>query len=481
MNATQAMVRGWCPGALRPMESGDGLIVRLKITGGIVSTRLASDIALWSARWGNGQIDLTARANLQLRGMRLETLPDLQDAIAACGLLDSSPEAEAVRNVIASPLAGLDPEAIIDIRPLVRNLEHRLTGDPALHALPAKFGFAIDDGGRLGLGDAPADIGFEARRSADGPAFDIRLDGAPAYRLGPCAPADVPSAAAILCRAFIAASRSSPDIRRMRDCVRVAGVDEIADVAGLAVVPSSATRATPASAYIGRHALGANIFVGIGLPFGRIAALDLANLVAEIERLGGDELRLTPWRTILVPCGSTQNASPLEGEVGDATASTCGGFRAAARQDSGAMREDRGRGRRYPPPGNQSVADLPLKGGGETRLSPLGRGEARFILCSDDPLRRVAACVGAPVCARATTDIRADATRLANIMPRIGMLHVSGCAKGCAHPKPAAITLVGRGGRYDLIRDGAPSDRPEAAGLSIAQAERLIALGRAEP
>ena len=75
--------KGWCPGALRPMESGDGLIVRLKITGGEVSAELASALAQWAEDFGNGQIDLTSRANLQLRGVSEKTLPGLQDALDA--------------------------------------------------------------------------------------------------------------------------------------------------------------------------------------------------------------------------------------------------------------------------------------------------------------------------------------------------------------------------------------------------------------
>ena len=166
------------------MESGDGLVVRLKLTGGIVPFDLAIlDRGAVARRFGNGEIDLTARANLQLRGVTDATLPGLQDAIAEAGLLDENPDGEAIRNVIACPLAGLDPDAVIDIRPVVAALEARLAGDPRLYALPAKFCFAVDDGGRFGLGDVPADVRFEA---VAGPAFAIHLDGAPDDVLGPC-------------------------------------------------------------------------------------------------------------------------------------------------------------------------------------------------------------------------------------------------------------------------------------------------------
>ena len=72
-----ALRKGWCPGALRPMPSGDGLLVRLRLSGGALSADLARQISRLASRHGNGAIDLTQRANLQLRGVRDETLPAL--------------------------------------------------------------------------------------------------------------------------------------------------------------------------------------------------------------------------------------------------------------------------------------------------------------------------------------------------------------------------------------------------------------------
>src|SRR3954451_25275575 len=144
----QPLVKGWCPGALRPMATGDGLLVRLRITGGIVPAGLARSIAAAARDCGNGLVDLSARANLQLRGVREETLPELTRRLAALGVLDANPAAEAVRNVVASPLAGMAQDSQLDIRPLTAALERRLAGDEALHVLPGKFGFVIDDGSR---------------------------------------------------------------------------------------------------------------------------------------------------------------------------------------------------------------------------------------------------------------------------------------------------------------------------------------------
>src|SRR5437773_11850670 len=94
--------KGWCPGALRPMETGDDLLVRLRLPGGVLSTKNAHAIAACAIRYGSGLIDLSSRANLQLRGVTSETLQDLTSELQDLGILDATPESEAVRNVVAS-------------------------------------------------------------------------------------------------------------------------------------------------------------------------------------------------------------------------------------------------------------------------------------------------------------------------------------------------------------------------------------------
>jgi precorrin-3B synthase len=442
-----ACIRGWCPGALRPMQSGDGLIVRLRLTGGIVPLALAADIATWSRRWGNGQIDLSNRANLQLRGVSERHLPALDDALGDAGLLDDDPAAEAVRNVIASPLAGLDPSAVIDIRPVTAGLERRLTADPVLRALPGKFGFAIDDGGVLSLEGVSADVRFEA---CPGPIFTVRLAGS-SDAFGPCEPCDVPDVAAAIARAFL----RHLGARRMRDLAAAS----VAGDAGLALAVARPARGC--QDFLGVHALGVSAclasrhrhstrqsdpacepdcrvaiaprndsggwagaprndsaagFFGIGLPFGRIAADDLAGLAGSADAAGARELRLTPWRAMLIPLPSLAAAQTLSAVL------------------------------------------------------------SGFILDPDDRRRRVAACPGAPACAQATTATRDDAAMLAAHLPAGSgvSVHVSGCEKGCAHPHAAPITLVGRNGRYDLVRDGAASAAPALRGLTAAQAAEYL-------
>ena len=89
-----------------------------------------------------------------------------------------------------------------------------------------------------------------------------------------------------------------------------------------------------------------------------------------------------------------------------------------------------------------------------------------FITDPADPCLLVTACPGAPACSSGTVAARADAARLRPSRP----VHVSGCTKGCAHPGPAPLTLVGREGRYDVVQNGRANDIPVATGLTFEQA-----------
>src|SRR6185312_9327186 len=95
---------------------------------------------------------------------------------------------------------------------------------------------------------------------------------------------------------------------------------------------------------------------------------------------------------------------------------------------------------------------------------------AGFILDEDAPIRSVAACPGKPACLNGETSSQADAADFAPSAAGLAAggiaLHVSACAKGCAHPSPAPVTLVGHDNAYDLVLDGRASDKPALTGLT---------------
>ena len=102
---------------------------------------------------------------------------------------------------------------------------------------------------------------------------------------------------------------------------------------------------------------------------------------------------------------------------------------------------------------------------------PHGEG---LVTQADDPILRVVACSGAPACREANADTRALAASLAPQLAEDGMLHVSGCRKGCAFSGAASVTLVAGHEGFDFIRNGSTRDLPVLRGLKL---NELIAGG----
>ncbi|MGY3292788.1 hypothetical protein ACVWWP_005855 [Bradyrhizobium sp. LM3.6] len=163
-----SVVKGWCPGALRPMQSGDGLVVRVRPFGGRLDAAQISGLARLAERHGNGLIDVTSRANLQIRGVSDTSHRLLLDGLSELALLDPDSDTESRRNILVTPFwrAGDTTQS------LAAELEEALA-DSKLE-LPTKFGFAIDDGTSRVLAGDSADVRIERDRSGG---LLVRADG----------------------------------------------------------------------------------------------------------------------------------------------------------------------------------------------------------------------------------------------------------------------------------------------------------------
>ena len=418
LNPRAAYRKGWCPGALRPMETGDGLLARVRAPRGRLSLDQAGALADAALRCGNGIIGLSARANLHLRGLSERTLPDLHARLEDAGLIDADPEVERLRNIVASPLDDLDPEASFDLGESVAALETRLRDDERLRRLPPKFSFVVDAQGRLPLGDVDADIRFDAvaRWDVRGPSCGRRRAGGrmrvrarPAMSLRGSAMRFSPLRAAVKRRRGGCARWSNAKAPRRSSRRRLSGRSHC-----------KRSQQRPALREIlGAHAYGAKFVVGAAAPFGEI---DQARFKALIERarvLGASGLRLTPWRALLIVGLDQHGAESLV----------------------------------------ETIAELGL------------------IVDAGDPRLRVAACPGAPACAHGLRPVRADATDWARMLPKGEgvVLHVSGCAKGCARPAATAMTVTATATGYDLILDGRAGDPPARRDLSSAEVAQFLA------
>lgn len=368
MNAAPA-IKGRCPGALNPMMSGDGIVVRIRPFNGRLRRAQADGLATMATAHGNGLLDLSSRGNIQIRGVTDKSYPALIEGLGHMGLLDATPEIEARRNVLVTPFWQTDDEAEVLVAELTDALG--LDGAPDV---PHKFGFAIDTGTTPVLQTASADVRLEMDA---GGGLILVADGSDK---GKPVTSDTAIAEGLALAQWFLDNRS--DQRRMAALLKSGIPLPVGHF-----VPRQAPSYLPAPGFTPIGAM-------VGLAFGQLQVETLAALAKH----GG--LRMTPWRMLLVE--SARQLPDIEG----------------------------------------------------------------LITAADDPLLRVVACTGGPRCAQAHIETRILARTLAPNVPIDKMLHVSGCAKGCAHPKAAPLCVTGTSNGLDLIRKGRASDTPEQSGLS---------------
>jgi precorrin-3B synthase len=273
-----SVIRGWCPTAHRPMAAGDGLLVRVRPRLGRLTRAQTLGLGAAAEAQGNGQIDLTNRANLQIRGVRADSWAPLIATLCALGLVDSDPVIEARRALIVAP----DWQTGDDTHRIARELTARLAELPAL---PGKFGFAIDTGVAPVLSDAPADIRIERGESGG---VILRADG---RATGAAASAGAAVDALIALAHWFVASGGVAAGRMAR---HGAPLPRWADQGDR---PADAAPAGLASS----HPLGAVH----GIPFGRVEAATLARVVEPASVVA---IRVTPWRRLIVEGGAAADA-----------------------------------------------------------------------------------------------------------------------------------------------------------------------------
>lgn len=272
-----------------------------------------------------------------------------------------------------------DPAALIDTQPIAAELRRAIA--EAVLPLAPKVSVIVDGAGRIDLDAVPADIRLRATATSEGPRFHVALagDASIATAVGIIAPEEAVDAVLALLSAIAAKGIEA----RAADLLRAHGAVQSRS-ASVPVTPQP--RAEP----IGVHSLkdGA-CALGLGLAFGHVHADALARLVQFGHSSGARWVRPAPGRALLL------------GPLGEASAT------AIARD---AM-------------------------------------ELGFIVQARDQRRRIVACPGAPACTSGLIAARALAAEIARDMTLPGeqgiALHVSGCAKGCAHPAPAPLVIVG--------------------------------------
>ena len=398
-----------------------------------------------------GVIEVTNRANLQIRGVVAGHEAALSEMLVNAGLgpaaglpdalsggvaastasgtseIFAAPEALAasaaddVRNLMVSPSAGRDPQALFDTRALAARILALLQSEPRFAALSPKFALLLDGGERLAMVEHPHDVWLSALPAQDGLQFAFGLAGCPPVAraderecnaatpgtpaLAAVLPSQVPALVNALLHTFI--DMAAPDHTRMRHLLEVQPLEAVMqraqtylDFPLLRDPTLTNWRRAPADASlrfgVQPHLAPGTCQVGGQPPLGRLDAATLRVLAAIAADSGDATLRMTPWQSVLLP-----------NVAADASASVL------------------------------------------ARLTALG------LACEPtEPLARLIACAGSTGCAKSQADTKADALRLAALLPAaIEQVHLSGCPRSCAAAHRAPYTLLAVApGHYDLYR-----------------------------
>ncbi|WP_326553775.1 precorrin-3B synthase [Micromonospora sp. NBC_01813] len=410
-----------CPGALALHQAADGHLARIRCPGGLLTAGQLTVLTAAARDLGDGRLELTSRANVQIRGVTVAAAEALAGRLSTAGLLPA-PGHDRARNILGSPLAGVDSVPGWDVAAQVRALDAAICGQPQLTRLSGRFLFAVDDG-RGDTVSARPDVGLLP--GTDGLVVVLLAGVDHGLRTGH---RDAVRVAVAVARTFVADQRAvDGTIWRIGDLTAAEVARVVARVAtepGVHRVPAADRRPLPRQVPVppvgvlrrpdGDHALV------LAVPLGRLTA-EQADLLAAAS----PQLRITPWRAVVLPT------------VTDAA----------------------------------DWAD---------RLRTAG-----LVTDPGSPWLGVTACAGRPGCLRSRADVRADATAVhghrfgvdaaavhghRSDLAHVGLpVHWIGCERGCGTPAGQVVRVLATGDGYRVSATGRSTVHvPPGAALAVA-------------
>ncbi|HEY9640812.1 MAG TPA: ferredoxin--nitrite reductase [Coleofasciculaceae cyanobacterium] len=312
----------WLGIFFRPVTPGK-FMMRLRLPAGIVTSQQMRILAEIVQRYGeDGNADITTRQNLQLRGIRIEDVPDIFRRLREVDMTSIQSGMDNVRNITTSPIAGLDADELMDVRELAQQVQNMITnhgeGNPEFTNLPRKFNIAIEGGRDNSIHAEINDIAFVPAFKGEQFGFNVLVGGFfSAKRCEAAIPLNVwvaPEEVAALCRAILEIYRDN-GLRANRQKARLMWlIDEWGLEAFRVAVEQQLGRILATAAdkdemdwekrdHIGvfpQKQSGLN-FVGLQIPVGRLFAPDMFELARLAEVYGNGEMRLTVEQNLIIP------------------------------------------------------------------------------------------------------------------------------------------------------------------------------------
>ncbi len=318
----------------------NSLMLRCRIPAGELTALQLRGLADIADDFGNGKATITTRANIQIREIASRNMVNVLTRLQSLGLTSRGSGVDNVRNITASPTAGIDPQELVDARPFAHALHHYILNHRDLYGLPRKFNVAFDGGGSVDVVAETNDLGFVAVKvtSTSRPALTGKSlkDDSPVatepgtyFRVGLAGitghkqfasdagilikPSEVVAVAVAMIRVFIEnGDRTDRKKARLKYLIDKWGVEkflkETQKKLGFPLIkfPLSESVTRPPSlrhGHIGiyRQKQKGKNYVGVVVPVGVMTSRQMRRISDISANYGSGQLRLTPWQNLLIP------------------------------------------------------------------------------------------------------------------------------------------------------------------------------------
>nr|MDZ8063335.1 precorrin-3B synthase [Nostoc sp. EkiNYC01] len=320
-----------CPGLFYATPAEDGILSRMRIPGGIINSQQCRAIADIADQYGGGYVDVTNRANLQIREIRSSIDSQVLQHLQNIGIGSRNTDVDHIRNIMTSPTAGIDRQELIDTRPFVQAWDNYITAHPALSGLSAKFSVCFDGGGIVQVRDRLNDILFAAVLVNGDVYFRLHLSagakGQPPSDMKILLPPDdcLPVLAALTDVYLNHTNINDKRRLRLRDLLNTLGCENyLQEVQQRLPFPLSPSETCPVAEkidtkyqHIGIHPQRQKglFYIGVVLPLGRVENRQMRGLADLAAKYGNGTLRLTPWQNLLLTDIPQEQLTDVQNEI----------------------------------------------------------------------------------------------------------------------------------------------------------------------
>jgi len=299
----------------------DAFMARLRIPGGVVTTYQLRELARIAQELTTGYVQITTRANFQMRLIQPKDAPEVLRRVQAVGLHTRGSGADNIRNLTMNPTAGIDPVELTNVQPLIQQLAHTIVNDRSLYDLPRKFNIAYDGGGLIGAVEDTNDIGVKAVKVGEEILFRIALGGATGHKsfardLGVVvAPSEINKVVVAIVRVFIARGcRTNRKRARLKHLLETLSVEDFLESVEKSLArrlrrePYDPAQMRWASQELPHSHVGdfpqkqrGLSYVGVTCKAGQISPKQMLRLAELADSYGSGEIRLTVWQNFIIP------------------------------------------------------------------------------------------------------------------------------------------------------------------------------------